>query len=1329
MTSSLAKHIGRTLALLSLLQQPLARAAAEEVCSPQSTPNPAPPLEQAPTSCDARNWSSVASHVRQQVTLMKIAASKADFKNMSQYRRELEVVLNRCRSAPAPYTAEQLVQKICDVECTVQRASAALFNVSELPYLDSAGLAMKVASNDIVDDARQGLTLIDEAMKYLASGNRGGDGVEGKTSASSFNSFLQDSGRLQAMKVRLLIALGDSFYKNISRTRATTLKKKAQNALQIASESTKPGQETDYAEVYYEEASWVLQEALIDIPLIQTDGNAGSGDGNAMVVDFGRLRREMESLQLDVEQRLSSINKGFLFLNIDPESFTTLTTDALQSLLQNQLQEITGLEDRISAIVVAWQDKKTDEARRQIDAQNMRDERTLELKGMQIASYEDFASEVTQKFQGLISQNGYEQAKLDGQVEVIEKQQMLANYRFELAKLSAETKNQIELINRQKELDLTVLSKERHQEQRDQYKWLVDVSLTTMNLQLQINDYTTQVSDFEAQIRIKDLEKQSVEANIGSRNALIAVEQNKITEYQTMIKKLNEQKSTVHQAHLVPLQYQVCALAQEYSKYFGSAPNTGKESCSVASVPYPTEQYWTDVLKIRREYFGANGDSGLVKQNYDKLRACMGGEGSCEGLSSSVKDLIKKAYETEKTIVNSTLDEKTTKMKNMLSDMISSLETTQNTVTGLKAAFAGINAGLGTAYIVLAGKIAGLPPAMNLGEQAKAAYEVAMSLLERGTDAYQTYAQYQADIENLKLQKEAFTQELRVAKKMLEKEEIARDRAMADIIGKGLELEKENLLVRAEASASILEAKNWESQIAAERPRIQAEINDLLAQIDALNADNNLVAYELKTFESQIEGARNQINSLQFDISGLNSNVQGISSDMTRLGRLKGNAVAQRDLVAETQRKVSSLNSQVSLETSIIEDLQQQQKNNLTALSEKQIAQIEAVFQLSETQIQTAMGYVNQTLQKNIEQLGLTENTKALTQDMNKKLEEIFSQVKAKRCEMLQFASSRPAAGSQDLALFIASEEVITNLTQGVPEYIRSKKSRLDYVNYLYNLYRNRVTLVSDIAGRDVKQNYGYIQNSTDLQQFVKDICTKNSGTNPGSFVCSPSSLMFDDKPIPVLAHTFRIPSESGFMSRLLRKGVARFEITPAALQGVDSLDNATVASALANNGYFQLWDASMSSMYNMSVVNLALMAEMDPVLCSNKVTLNVRHLGYGSRYLPISSQDATEAYPVLSITAARNAPLIVWDANQTQAFDYYFKGLVTNSGYTINNFPEEIQNYGAASDKQALQFLGAPLVGTYEISIDNRDPWIASCLSGRSLNLGVAFTKPAINL
>jgi hypothetical protein len=1286
------------------------------------------------SECAVSQLKTAASYVRQKVTLMKIASSKADFKNLSMYNNELTSFLASCKGGGG-LSQEDLQAVVCDTDCVVQRASVGLFMIAELPNLSSNTGSSAPSDNAGFRAADQSLTLVNAALERLIRGDRGGATQQkSETYSSSFNQFLRDNGRLITLKARLLMAMGDYYYKKTSRTRATVLARKSQDALSLTGATgPKPGEEQHYAESYYREASWVLQEGLIDVPQLDETADAGDNDqepAGALKVSFGRLRQELQSLNTDVSTRLQSVRNGFLFLNIDPEAFSVLSAEELQAELRTQLQELRDIEDKIGQITANWQNSKTDEQRRQIDAQNLRDDRTLELKGMQIASYEDLADEITQKFQQLIAQNGYDKALADGKVELIEKESMLSGLSFELQRLTKETQAQINQIRKQNEIELTVLAKEGHQERRDTYKWLIDASLTALNLNLQINEFNAQVADYENRIKVAGKRLESLQASINSHSAQKRMEDTKISEADIALAKIGQQEGRIKEAQILPLKLRICALGIEYKKMISGSPNLGKATCSLASVAVSSKEHWEAVINLRNEFFGAGGDGGKYKESYDKLYKCMSGGSACEGVSQSNSELVKNIYNEKKTQFGA-MKEDINSLTKKLDEMIKALNNAKNTVHGMKATYIGINAGLGAAYVALAGKIASVIPSMDLGEQAKAIYMLAMSSLEKATDMVQTDAQYENEVKNLELEKDTLLKELDQLKFQLSLDELAKNQALAEIIGRGLELEKENILVKADASLAIKEAEFNQAQVMAEGSRIQAEIDSLNAEIDSIEAETSLLVHEKNILNTQKERSRLQKESLQAEIDGLEADKAGVNFEIKGYQSLKATADNQLNLVNATKNEVEGLNEEVKLQQFIVDDLLSQQKSQMSALSADQIASVKDVLTLKNTQIEKAQSYVSEQIEQNLKSLGLTEQGQALTSGLNDQLSTIFKEVKAKRCEMMQFAVSRPKPGEASANLFIASEEVITNLTQGIPEYIRSKQSRLEYVNYLYNLYRNRVSLLSKVAGTDLPNSYDYISDSNSLLSSMKRLCTPGGSSTKGApWTCDVSSLLFSDKEVPVLATEFVIPAESGFMSRLLSKGSVRFELTPSVLLGLgDVLDAKAVNERLAENGYFQLWDSGFGYYHNLSLMNLALMANLGPQ-CRDKVSITVRHLGYGTRFYPISSDNGANIYPELYVTAPRNAVSIVWDSSsEADVYEHYFRKMTKS--YIIGELPEKWASYNNP-DPDILKFLGAPLAGTYEIAIDRVgdkgiEPIVAACLQGRSLSLGVAYTKPTM--
>lgn len=1269
------------------------------------------------------------AEVKQRVTLMKIAASKADFMNLFAYAegsnqvKGLNVYLNAC-SKVVDERGIPMDRALCDADCYVQRAQAFLFMVSELPYLDAKkNVIQKIEKSgypkDLNDLVGRGLGIVETGLNNLSRMNQARSALKpdptnpqptpqtDSTTSDSFRGFLQDQARLQAVKVRLMLALGDRIYQNVSRTRVATLKKRLNDVLDTGTQPAQQGSELYQAETLYEQAFWILQEALIDMPKIGLQAEAFT----------------LMGLKNDVDQRLTSVRSGFLFLNIDPEHFSTKTADELMDALQVNLKSLEGLEDNIEQIVKNWQSSVQDQDRRKTDNDRLRTQKDLEVDGYKIAELSSEAESLQGRYSQLLTTSTLANQIKDLQTGVLEKKFMMAQLNFELEQTKAEVQGQIDVLRRQADLEVTALNKEAAMDRRDNYKWLIDMTLTQFNLNLQIKQLEAQIQDLSDQIGMKDEERKTVAASIGSQRSLISMEESHIAEIDQIKAQLEAKKGAIYLARRQGLVQNICALLSEKARLIGSSEGFSDEagSCNPISVPTNDEAYWTNVIAIRKIYFDPDANSGTLVANYKKLLDCLTEGKKCDGKEGEI-ELINKAWKKEKEIWDATTKPNLDKLKKNIEDQRTYLKNATMGIATQQFALAAANLALGAVWVASAGKkvTIGITPGVevDLGEQFQAVYEVGMNGLQGLIETQKYYTASQSEIMSLSEKIAEIDNELATVQANWDGKvkEMQANQAIAAIAGRRLELERGQETLKSEYALAITEAKYHVDQADAGAKRIDAEIAAVKAQLQEARAEKDLLTFDLNIASKQADQSRFRIQSMQFEIQGLQAQQVLISKDAERLGKLKDAAVSQQGLTAKTLNSVEGLAKNVTSESEIVKDLRNKEIAGQTALSQSQVDRLEAVLIQKTDFTAQAKNAIGDQIKILEDQISKTEETKQLTAAYNLQLNSISSEITALSKSIVNKASLPDPSAADERTLFLASEDMVADLTQGIPDFMAAKRQRLHYTNFLFNLLRNRINTINTIGNRPVAMDMvPFITGSSDLSTAMQSLCKNTSGP----WVCDPNkSLAFAETEVIVRTSEFAIPATSGFMSRLISKGQVRFEITPyVARLGVNDRD------AMASSGYFMLWDgAKMSDKTSHSLVDIVLRSSFEEKdKCRNSVLVKVKHLGTGIRFETMGAD--REILPTL-ITRPPVQNIAAIFESTIQSADYrHYLDYFTSPFPLLRDFPESIPHYVRGDERVPLRFLGLPLVGAYEISLADQSPELVKCLVDQPLVLGFNYT------
>lgn len=408
-------------------------------------------------------------------TLLKIANFRGDVKYMRRIASELKTFLTTCTDEPTGPLA-----LVCDYDCHLQLGRYNLFHASALPLLSTAGV---VNRNDIIkpvkakEFADEGLEIVERGLKFLARQQAGGSNNDQQE--ASYRNFVHQLVGLNTLKIQLLMAAGDTWYQTVSEARVKRLDFLLSEALNTAAGSGDADQPNLFkAYIRYEEALWTLLETRMDVPDEST---------------YNDLDADLVLLEKDLQERMESVRKGYLFLNIDPLQFTTIPFETLKQELSKTLHDLKGIEDNIALIVENWHAKTQGEATRKLDEQRIIRSQEINLVAHQIGKIEHEA----QVFANTVNK---EISIVDAERDSFGFRQQIRNLEIQLERKIAQFENRRRQINSQSELDLIALAKEGESERRNELRWLLSFEMTRMNLDLQISSIETQLNEYGRQI-------------------------------------------------------------------------------------------------------------------------------------------------------------------------------------------------------------------------------------------------------------------------------------------------------------------------------------------------------------------------------------------------------------------------------------------------------------------------------------------------------------------------------------------------------------------------------------------------------------------------------------------------------------------------------------------------------------------------------------------------------------------------------------------------------------------------------------------------------------
>lgn len=583
---------------------------------------------------------------------LMVASYRGDLKVMSEIAADLSTFLDVCAGLTPPgklefsciqgtnqtpvvtptkaelKKREHLVGKVCDYDCHVQLARYHLFMSGDFLYMSNqqAGGNPKTESEllqlakDHADSCAE--PILKRGLKnLLRQANTCVDPnaencQDGEKQKESFELFIRKQFTLNRLLVQTLIASGDLSYQATS---DLALKKAISMVDEALEQQVEVDNTLEMAYARYKKALWTTIEMKTDTP------NMPRFDDLAVVT---------EELNYQSKRRLNSIEKGFLYLDIDPDIFSTLSIDHLKHKLTDLKNKVRHVEGAIADLIKRGLVDKKNEANQAVDEKrtianmdiNIKTQKMLKLQNLaQInsAKIHDQMLELDRASLGLkrdILNNEMTQLeveknigelsqvinKLESKVLAIEAERMgvqddimasrqkiidfekdkakllldaeTLNYRKQIRRLEFDLRRTIESMESEKKQidnmqtkDLLALNRGRIKEQQAKYQWLINFEITNLNLDLHIKSLGAQVFNYA----------RSIEGNIASTKAILsegevlkqdyAISDLRLREHEKSLEQLFYQKYVDHIYNRLEIRSKICA-AERQLAYFGIAP-------------------------------------------------------------------------------------------------------------------------------------------------------------------------------------------------------------------------------------------------------------------------------------------------------------------------------------------------------------------------------------------------------------------------------------------------------------------------------------------------------------------------------------------------------------------------------------------------------------------------------------------------------------------------------------------------------------------------------------------------------------------------------------
>ncbi|MCH4558102.1 hypothetical protein [Mesorhizobium jarvisii] len=1238
--------------------------------------------------CMALDVDAAAGHAGELTTLLKIANFRADVKYMGEVATELEQFLTTCGDE-----ATGRLAIVCDFDCHLQLGRYRLFLAADMPFLSSASGVSRndtpVSPQSAQEFGRQGIEIVDRGLRILAR-QQGGDQGTAAGEDASYRTFVRQLTALSSLKIQLLMNTGDVWYQTVSEARVKALDFLVNDTLGAvggAGLDSQPNLSKAYTN--YEAAMWVLVETQMDIPGEST---------------YDDLRADLLLQQSDLDARMDSVRKGFLFLNIDPMQFTTIPFEELQQALAESEQRLTEVERNVEALVERWYANKEGEATRALDEERTIRSQEVNLIAHKIGKLEHEA----QTFATTVQQ---EINAVDAEKDTFGYRQQIRSLEIELGTKIAEFENQRRQINDRQELDLIVLSKEAEVERRNELRWLLNWEMTQMNLDLQISSLESQITEYARQTErnANQLEqavrqRQILQTQITNNQGAIARANDTITELQLRQTDLYQRRRAVDREQLCGIENQLALIGDTADHPF-TPLLAGEQPCQTVTPAFTRNQYVAQMC-------GPDGQSGLRAQLLNSqtqakafLMKCVIGSADfadvepliadqqmitsnislpqelanvdCGSFSQTETDFAKKLYEAERDLYakrKADLEEARDQVDGQLSEVIAwflafngTTQAAQVILTSVQGAYS-IGAAVPEIITCACGLGSGVATVVDVAKPIRAALEAAQSILSTIINTGQIT---QANINEINALKQRLTQ-LRQAIGQLDLDKALKARALVDthfqLAGRLTQGAQDIKELALQGSMAAVDCQSQDLSIDEQVARLKSDHERILAGLDLQARENDLLSFQITDQQRTIDRLTNEIAILNLELDKLSLSEAQLNQDNARVAELVAATNSRIDRVRAAQTTVTGLAEESNASTNLINELRDRQKDKMLALNDAELAFVEQRITQSRGNTEELVAGLNQA-----KDLGL--KSRALQDSILKFQSNVQAEVTKQQEDMTKLVTQidDPATRKN---LFIATQDTVADLMKGIPEYLVTKRRVLETANRLMHLMRRRFEVVQAFTGEAATVPMVYVRNATQLQAMIDDIVAKR---------------FFDERQINIDVAQIVVPANSGFARKLALDENVEFEVSPFA----------STEALMKANGYFALWAPNkFRERKNLTLIDVFAGTDYQCTGAQwNRFAL--QHRGSGLVFKPLT-KGSSEVSADISVGPERVALQTFF--NQADSGDEINRIIRywVQDRYQARKFPRAP---GPSNDTSLiLPYLGAPLIGSYRLSLQPSD-------------------------
>lgn len=1204
---------------------------------------------------------------------MKISKARGDLKTMNlSYEGFYENFLSYCD--------KQEVVKVCGYDCQLQLGEFHLFMASELNYYYSKSGSDPdvplIKPEDLQAWVTEGVEIVQDAKDALLTQNVSGDLGEYLTRSAQFGSLL----------VRLYMAAGDNWYQSLSEARITRLEFLVSENIQS---SPAEGSSLGEAHAFYEKASWLLQSAAMDVP----DEPAYAG-----------IAAEFSELKYALDKRLHSVDQGLLFLDIDPEEFTNISTQALRTEIESLSQKIGFVEDKIENMISEWSSLTYNSDINEINEQRRSNEISITQSAYRIAKMESlsntYSDEISREIQNIQQQSTsfqYEKEKY--------------NYEFSLKIKLQEMRDRKTLLLGRKEVDVLGFQKDSAERRLSDLRWLMNWEIAKNNIELQLSQFTSQIEQYTTELVRKENTLKQLDSQIASNDLRIDIallsQQDSIST-QAQIKLEQEQ---INNAQRASLEAQLCSVQNHLGYLSSDAPNNYdyQFDCEAVTFSYTVDSYQTEMC-------GSNGDGGLrntlASQRIETMEDALCTVGAsaldsadididqlnlnCSGIGQYdlATDIFNRELELAELEIEHSEDERA-QLKSLISTINHNFQ--KNSV--LKGALQATTIALQVAAVTAknipvvtvcgCGLASGASTTIDVSTSINAAADFATQGLALAVDWSQYVSANEEIIEQHRINLAAIDNALEQANFAKEIRAMHARQALAEITGSALNYANNMLEQMIQSDMVVLDCENQAQSLLDQRTSSTNTYNQLLAQIKTLDYQSQNLDLALDIQKSAWQKDQVNIAVIGNSNSEISIEKETLVEEIASIDRLIIQTTERSELVSALSTKLGDLESDADAVSLARDELISLQNDKILALSDSEYNMIENVINLNETFTQGLIGWVDE-----LENLSQIDNDLRL--DVIDFKNEINAQVMEERQKILNQVEINlvESQENQPQKVFMASQEDLATLIQGIPQFVQTKRIYLQKANQLLVQLRNRVDAMVSLSGGNPlslsnSQGVTYVKTRSDLDTLLSIV----------------NDQYWSGATVTTQTEQITIPSECGLARELATNKRATFELSPYGQSGENQGEDGNGNSIFVPNtslGCYSLWSNVWDSdvngfMQNLLLLDMNLVVDFEQAECSNQ-RFAITHSGQGVVFKETSVNDP-QMVPQLVVTSPRTLipTYVVKEKYSGSLIDQVARYWEAN--FYLNSF---LQDPPPNDPGRALPLMGLPLIGSYNLALGN---------------------------